>query len=198
MTRNGNPPNCQLAGSFRRIVRIYCSPLLLNCLLLVLPDLLPVLGGLTCSLPVLGCSFLVFFHFSFLCSGVHCSLPLPIIFLIVIMYRHYSPRSRSSDVRPRRFSTSSGGVYHNFPSSRRGGSWDISRQIGSAFDSFSDDRGFHYSPPWHGVSGFNAPWLGGSGFATNLGDGVGFDARLSGHGFDYSPTRHGHGGQDLD
>jgi hypothetical protein len=62
------------------------------------------------------------------------------------------------------------------------------------FNAFSNDRGFYYcAPPRHGGSGFDALWHGGSGFDANLGDGVGFDGRLYDLGFDYLPTRHGHG-----
>ncbi len=125
------------------------------------------------------------------------SLPLPIILLIVNMYRHYSPRSTSSsDGRLPRSFVRSDGVFPNFRTSGRVGSgFEVPRHGCLGFDAFSDDRGFYYcSHPRHGGSGFDALRHGGSGFDANLGEDVGFDGRLHDRGFDYSPPRHGYGG----
>jgi hypothetical protein len=123
------------------------------------------------------------------------SLPLPIILLNVNMYRHYSPRSRFSNGRLDCPFVRTDGVFHPFPTSRRGGpGFNLPRHGGSSFNSFLDDCGFHYLPTRHGGSGFDAPWRGDAGFGGNLGDSIRFYGLLHDRALDYSPTWHGHGG----
>jgi hypothetical protein len=125
----------------------------------------------------------------------------PFSLLIVNTYRHYSPRSTSSsDGRLHGSFVRSDGVFLTFRTSGRLRSgFDVPRHGYSGFDAFSDGRGFYSClPPRHGGSGFDALWYGGYGFDANLGEDVGFDGRLHDRGFDYLPTRHGHGGYGFE
>jgi hypothetical protein len=155
---------------------------------------------------VLNWSCFFAFFFSFLSASSHfwnySLVPLPIILLIVNMYRHYSPRSSLSASRLDLPTISTGRVHNNFRTSRRVGSgFNLSTwHGGSGYDSFSDEElGLYYSrPPRHGGSGFDASLRGGSGFDVDLGDANGYDDCVRYRGFGFSPTWHGRGGHAFD